>query len=110
MFGNANVHFGDIGVRAKLQALVPAPGVVWEPYIEGTVDQWLGFKATQFIPAQGGLAADTVSLDEATTFIGGRLGVAAVMRSGWEAGAYAFDTTSADINIVGGTGYVKMRF
>jgi hypothetical protein len=110
VFGSANVHFGDAGVSAKLQALVPAPGIVWKPYIEGTVDQWIGFKATQFIPAQGGIAADTLSLNEATTFIGGRLGVAAVTRSGWEFGAYAFDTESADLNLVGGTGYVKVRF
>lgn len=110
ILGNGDMHFGDLGGSAKLEALVPAPGIVWRPYIEATIDQWVGFKDTQFIPAQGGAAADTVSIGETTTFVGGRLGISTVTRSGWEFGAYAFDNASADINMAGGTGYVKVHF
>jgi hypothetical protein len=89
---------------------VPASGLVWQPFIEGSVQQWLGFNESQFIPAQGGVAADSITFNEATTLFSGRIGVSTITRSGWELGVYCFDTASADFNITGGTGYVKVHF
>jgi hypothetical protein len=108
--GNFDEHFGQIGGTAKLTAVVPLYGLVWQPFIQGSVEQWLGFRAAQYVPAQAGVAADTVFLNEATTFFGGRIGVSTNTRSGWEFGVYGFDMTSSDLNFAGGTGYAKLHF
>ena len=75
-----------------------------------TIDQEFAYHNTWFVPAQGGAAADTLIYTEALTYYGGQLGLSVLTRSGWEVGAYGFDTASTTYNIIGGTGYVKLHF
>jgi Autotransporter beta-domain len=110
VWGDGHVHYGDLGIKAELQGVIPANGVIWLPYVTGTVDQLVGFSQTLDIPTQVAMAADTLTFDEATTWLGGEAGVETQVASGWTIGAKIFDTTSSDFNIVGGTGYVKVHF
>lgn len=110
VWGNGNVHYGDLGIKAELQGVIPANGVIWLPYVAGTFDQLVGFSQTLDIPTQTAMAADTLTFNQATTIWGGEAGVETQVASGWKIGAKIFDSVSSDFNIVGGTGYVKVQF
>ena len=110
VLGNYTESYGDVGAKAKLEWLIPGAGGVWMPYVAATIDQEFAYHNTWFVPAQGGAAADTLIYTEALTYYGGQLGLSVLTRSGWEVGAYGFDTASTTYNIIGGTGYVKLHF
>lgn len=110
VWGNGNVHYGDLGIKAELQGVIPANGLIWLPYVAGTFDQLVGFSQTLDIPTQTAMAADTLTFNQATTIWGGEAGVETQVASGWKIGAKVFDSVSSDFNIVGGTGYVKVQF
>jgi len=109
-FGAEQVHYGDLGARAKLFIAFPRYGYIWMPYVAGTVDQLFGYSHTFAIPAQGGAGADTVAFGDATTFWGAEFGVDARAPNGWIIGAKGFYQASADTSIAGGSGYVKIPF
>jgi hypothetical protein len=110
IWGSGNIHYGDLGVKAELQGIIPANGVVWMPYVAGTADQLVGFSNTLNIPTQTAMAADTLTLSQATTVWGVEAGVETNVSPAWKIGAKISDSWSSDINIVGGTGYVKVQF
>jgi hypothetical protein len=109
-FGDEKAHAGDLGGRAKLFMLYPSAGVVWVPYVAGTVDQFLGYSHTLNIPAQAAAVADTLNFNDAKTFWGGELGLETRGPHGWIVGAKGFYTASADANIAGGNAYIKIPF
>jgi hypothetical protein len=111
IYGTAQVRAGDIGGRAELFALLPSNGLVWKPYIAGTVDQIFGFSGNLNIPSQAPLpGGDVVSLQPAQTFGGGELGLDARGPGGWTVGVKGFYEASADTNISGGSATLKIPF
>jgi hypothetical protein len=109
MFGMGQTHSGDVGGHAKLFAVVPGDGLLWMPYVAGTVDQRFGFSTTLNIPNQAALpGGDVLRLRAANTFGGGELGLDVRFASGWTVGAKGFYTASSDTSIAGGQAYVKI--
>jgi len=111
MFGTGRTEFGDVGGRAELFELVRSYGLVWKPYVAGTVDQLFGYSTSVNIPSQAALASgDVVSLQEAKTFGGAELGLNASGTGGWTVGVKGFYQASADTNIAGGSVSLKIPF
>jgi hypothetical protein len=111
IFGTNEVRSGDIGGRAELFALVPGHGLLWRPYVAGTVDQLFGFSSTLNIPSQAALpGGDLVSLQAAQTFGGAQLGLDVLGPRGLTVGVKGFYQASADTNITGGNIYLKIPF
>ncbi len=113
IFGTGQTRSGDIGGRAELFALtLQRNGVVWKPYVAGTVDQLSGSSSTLTIPsqvAQPGIT-DVFSVQLARTFGGAELGVDARGPGGWTVGVKGFYEASADTSIAGGSVTVKIPF
>jgi hypothetical protein len=112
IFGTDQVRSGDIGGRAELFALMPGNGLLWKPYVAGTVDQLFGFSSTLTIPsqvAQPGIT-DVFNLQAARTFGGAELGVDARGSGGWTVNVKGFYLASANTNITGGSMTVKIPF
>jgi hypothetical protein len=110
VWGNGNVNYGDLGVKAELQGVIPANGMIWLPYIAGTLDQLVGYSNTANIPTQAAIAADTLTFNQATTIWGAEVGVETQMAPGYKIGAKIFDSVSSDFNMVGGSVYAKVQF
>jgi hypothetical protein len=110
IYGTSQTRSGDIGGRAELFALLPGNGLMWKPYVAGTVDQLFGFSSTLNIPNQLATGADVVSLQPAKTFGGGELGLDARGPGGWTVGVKGFYEASADTNITGGSVTLKIPF
>jgi hypothetical protein len=111
IYGTEQVQFGDGGLKAKLVAFVPRNGVVWQPYIAGTVDSQFGFSHTSFIPTQVALAGgDVVSFSQATTSVGAQVGLDVQARNGWIVGVNGFYSRSSDTEIAGGRAFLKIPF
>lgn len=109
--GTSRYQYGDIGAKAKLEALVPAPGILWMPYIEATLDQHLGTIDQLNVPEQAGVTvADLVKYSDANTFWGGRIGLSTRMRAGLSLGVNGFVSASSDLTIVGGEVFIKKQF
>ncbi len=109
VFGTDRTQFGDVGARVKLFAVVPSNGVLWMPYIAGTVDQLFSYSSTLNIPTQTALpTGDVVGLSQAQTFGGGEVGLDARVPNGWTVGVKGFYTASSDTNIAGGSAYVRI--
>jgi len=110
-FGTGQIRSGDIGGRAELFALMPGNGLVWKPYVAGTVDQLFGFSSTLNIPSQAALAGgDLLSVLPARTFGGAELGVDGRGPGGWTVGVKGFYEASTQTNITGGSVTVKIPF
>jgi hypothetical protein len=110
-FGTGQTQSGDIGARAELFALTPGYGLVWKPYVAGTVDQLFGFSSTQNIPNQAALAAgDVITSHPALTFGGAELGVVARGPGGLTVNVKGFYQASADTTVAGGSLTVKIPF
>jgi hypothetical protein len=111
IFGSAESQFGDIGGRARLVAVTSSSGVVWMPYISGTVDQNFSVSNVQNIPNQVAFAGgDVVTATTAKTFWGTDFGVSALTPGGWSLGVKGFYETSSDTNIIGGMVSLKIPF
>jgi hypothetical protein len=62
-------------------------------------------------PGQLALATgDALTFADATTYVGGKVGLDVKMTNGWTVGANGFYEHSSDTEIVGGKAYVKIPF
>jgi hypothetical protein len=110
-WGTDRTRYGEVGGSAKLFALIPSNGLLWMPYIAGTVDREFGFSSVLNIPTQAALVGgDVLSLQEAQTFWGTELGISVRGQSGLTFGVNGFYQASTDTNIVGGSAFVKIPF
>jgi hypothetical protein len=111
VFGDERVQGGETGLQAKLFADVRNYGVIWQPYIAGSVDWRFSYSHVANFPGQLALATgDAVTFADATTFVGGNVGLDVKMTNGWTVGANGFYEHSSDTEIVGGKAYVKIPF
>jgi hypothetical protein len=111
MFGTGQTQSEDIGGRAEFFALMPGTGLVWKPYVAGTVDQLFGFSSTQNIPNQAAFAGgNVITAHPALTFGGAELGVVARGPGGWTVNVKGFYQASADTTVAGGSLTVKIPF
>jgi hypothetical protein len=104
VYGDERARYGDIGARAKLFALMPGYGLLWQPYIGATVDQLFGLSHTAVFPNQVQLVGgDVVAYSPARTFWGidGGVDVYNNARNGWRVGARGFYNSSSDTSIAG---------
>jgi hypothetical protein len=95
-----------------LEAVIPhGPwGLSWMPYVAGTYDKQLGLHYTFDVPAQAGIAADTLVFTPSTDFWGVQGGLNLIDRGGVKAGISGFYTASADTSTVGGNVFLKIPF
>jgi hypothetical protein len=111
VFGNERVQGGETGLKAKLFATVQNNGLMWMPYVAGTVDWRFNYSHIANFPGQAALATgDALTFDDATTFVGAKVGLDVKMSNGWIVGANGFYDRSSDTEIVGGKAYVKIPF
>jgi hypothetical protein len=111
VFGDETAQGGEGGLRAKFFAEVPRNGVTWLPYITGTVDWRFDYSHVAYFPTQVALAGgDAVNFSDATTFVGGQIGLDVKTANGWTVGANGFYSHSSDTEIAGGKVYVKVPF
>jgi hypothetical protein len=111
IIGAGTARWGVFGGRAELLAYIPSGGLLWKPYIAGTVDQQFDFSNSITIPTQAAfVGGDLLSLQEAQTFWGAQLGLDVIGAGGWTVGIKGFYTASADMNITGGNITVKIPF
>jgi hypothetical protein len=111
VFGDERVQGGETGLQAKLFATIQNNGVIWTPYVTGTVDWRFNYSHVANFPGQAALATgDAVTFADATTFVGAKLGLDVKMSNGWIVGANGFYDHSSDTEIVGGKAYVKIPF
>jgi hypothetical protein len=111
VFGDERVQGGETGLKAKLFATVENNGLMWMPYVAGTVDWRFNYSHVANFPGQAALATgDAETFDDATTFVGAKLGLDVKMSNGWIVGANGFYDHSSDTDVVGGKAYVKIPF
>ena len=111
VFGDETAQGGEGGLQAKFFAEVPRNGVTWLPYITGTVDWRFDYSHVAYFPTQVALAGgDAVNFSDATTFVGGQIGLDVKTANGWTVGANGFYSHSSDTEIAGGRVYVKVPF
>ena len=109
VFGDERVQGGETGLRAKLFATVQNNGLVWTPYVTGTVDWRFNYSHIASYPGQLALATgDAVTFADATTFVGANVGLDVKTSYGWVVGVNGFYDHSSDTEIVGGRAYVKI--
>jgi hypothetical protein len=109
VYGTDQARAGDVGARAKLFAGIPNNGLLWVPYVGGTVDQLFSVSNSANFPSQATLVGgDVLSLSEAKTFWGAQGGLDVLGTSGWTVGIMGFYTASSDTNIAGGSAYVRV--
>jgi hypothetical protein len=110
-FGDERAQGGETGLRAKLFAAVPRNGVIWQPYIAGSVDWRFGYSHIASFPTQVALAGgDAVNFADGTTFVGAQAGLDVKARNGWIVGVNGFYSRSSDTEVVGGRAYVRIPF
>ena len=98
-------------MQAKLLAAVQNNGLIWTPYVAGTVDWRFNYSHIANFPGQVALATgDALTFADATTFVGAKAGFDLKMTNGWIVGLNGFYDHSSDIDIVGGKAYVKIPF
>lgn len=111
VFGDERVRGGDTGLQAKLFAAVPRGGVVWQPYISGSVDWRFDYSHIASFPSQVALAGgDAVNFADATTVLGAQVGLDVKAANGWTVGVNGFYARSSDTEVVGGRAYVRVPF
>jgi hypothetical protein len=110
-FGDERVQGGETGLRAKLFAAVPRNGVVWQPYISGSVDWRFDYSHIASFPTQVALAGgDAVNFEDGTTFVGAQAGLDVRTANGWTVGVNGFYSHSSDTDFTGGRVYVRIPF
>ena len=111
VFADERVQGGETGLQAKLFADVRSYGVIWQPYIAGSVDWRFSYSHVANFLGQLALATgDAVTFADATTFTGGKVGLDVKTSNGWTVGANGFYEHSSDTEIIGGKAYVKIPF
>jgi hypothetical protein len=74
-FGDERAKGGETGLLAKLFAAVPRNGVIWQPYVAGSVDWRFDYSHIASFPTQVALAGgDAVTFADGTTFVGAQAG------------------------------------
>jgi hypothetical protein len=107
VFGDERVQGGETGLQARLFATIQKYGVIWQPYVSGTVDWRFNYSHVSNFPGQLTLATgDAVTFADATTFAGATLGLDVKTSYGWIVGVNGFYDRSSDTEIVGGKAYV----
>jgi hypothetical protein len=110
-FGDERAQGGETGLRAKLFAEIPRNGVIWQPYISGSVDWRFGYSHIASFPTQVALAGgDAVNFADGTTFVGAQAGLDVKARNGWIVGVNGFYSHSSDTDVTGGRAYVRIPF
>jgi hypothetical protein len=110
-FGDNRVRGGETGLRAKLFAAVPRNGIIWQPYISGSVDWRFDYSHIASFPTQVALAGgDAVNFTDGTTFVGAQVGLDVRAANGWTVGVNGFYSHSSDTDIAGGRAYVRIPF
>jgi hypothetical protein len=110
-FGDERVQGGETGLLAKLLAAVPRNGVIWQPYVAGSVDWRFDYSHIASFPTQVALAGgDAVSFSDGTTFVGAQAGFDVRAANGWIVGVNGFYSHSSDTDIAGGRAYVRIPF
>jgi hypothetical protein len=111
VFGADETRYGDVGGRAKLFMATARNGLLWMPFVAGTVDRQFGFSSTLAIPAQTALpSGDLINFQPAQTFWGTQWGIDVRGATGWTAGIKGFFSASSDTNILGGSAFIKIPF
>jgi hypothetical protein len=110
-FGDERAKGGETGLLAKLFAAVPRNGVIWQPYVAGSVDWRFDYSHIASFPTQVALAGgDAVSFSDGTTFVGAQAGFDVRAANGWIVGVNGFYSHSSDTDITGGRAYVRIPF
>ena len=110
-FGDERAKGGETGLLAKLFAAVPRNGVIWQPYVAGSVDWRFDYSHIASFPTQVALAGgDAVSFSDGTTFVGAQAGFDVRAANGWIVGVNGFYSHSSDTDIAGGRAYVRIPF
>ena len=110
-FGDERAKGGETGLLAKLFAAVPRNGVVWQPYVAGSVDWRFDYSHIASFPTQVALAGgDAVSFSDGTTFVGAQAGFDVRAANGWIVGVNGYYSHSSDTDIAGGRAYVRIPF
>jgi hypothetical protein len=108
-YGEAKVHTGDVGARAKLLAAFPVNQLIWMPYVAATVDRNFDYSTTASIPDQPGfLGGDFYTIFQAKTFWGVEGGLDVRGPYGWLVGIKGFYSGSSDTSVTGGSLILKM--
>jgi hypothetical protein len=108
-FGDERAQGGQTGLQAQLFALVPRNGVLWAPYISGSVDWRFNYSHIAYFPTQVALpGGDAVNYADGTTFVGAQIGLDARAANGWTVGVNGFYSRSSDTEVVGGRAYVRI--
>lgn len=110
-FGNERVQGGETGLRAQLFAVVPRNGLLWAPYISGSVDWRFNYSHIASFPTQVALpVGDAVNYADGTTFVGAQIGLDVKAANGWTVGVNGFYSHSSDTEVVGGRAFVRIPF
>jgi hypothetical protein len=110
-FGDERAKGGETGLLAKLFAAVPSNGVIWQPYVAGSVDWRFDYSHIASFPTQVAVAGgDAVSFSDGTTFVGAQAGFDVRAANGWIVGVNGFYSHSSDTDIAGGRAYVRIPF
>jgi hypothetical protein len=111
VFGDERAKGGETGIQAKLFAAVPRSGIIWQPYVSGSVDWRFDYSHIASFPTQVALAGgDAVTFADGTTFVGAQAGLDVRATNGWIIGVNGFYSHSSDTDIVGARAYVRIPF
>jgi hypothetical protein len=108
VFGADQTSYSDIGLAARLAAIIPDNHFAWQPFVGVTVDRQLGFSSTFAVPNQVAAAADTFNFTQSNTIWGTELGIAILARSGIKFEVKGYYQASADTQTVGGDVVIKI--
>jgi hypothetical protein len=109
VFGNERAQGGETGLKAKLFANIQNYGVLWQPYVSGSVHWDFDYSHIANFPGQLALATgDSLIFADATTFVGAKVGLDVKTTFGWTIGVNGYYERSSDTEIVGGQAYVKI--
>jgi hypothetical protein len=108
VFGTEQSSYSDVGVAARLSAIIPDNHFAWQPFVGVTFDRQLGFSNSFNIPTQAAAAADTFNFTQSNSFWGTELGVNTLVRNGVRFEVRGYYQASADTKTVGGNIVIKI--
>jgi len=109
--GNQTLQYWQAGAKAKLFENIPYNGLIWTPWVAGTIDQQFGFTDSILIPVQAAVpTGDTFFVSQAHTYWGAQAGFDVVNAAGWKFGIKGFYTASSDTTILSGDIFLKIPF
>ena len=109
IYGNETSRGGETGLNAKFFALIQRYGVIWQPYVSGSVTWQFNYSHVANFPGQLAFAtADAVTFNDATTYYGAKVGLDVTASNGWTVGVNGYYDRSSDTEIIGGRAYVKI--